>query len=1090
MGTRTLALALLLAPCTSSIRAHAQSDGGNVLGIVADSSRAAAPPVAVTLTSLETGVTRQLFTNGSGSYAFESVPVGTYRVDVDAPGFKPVSTPSIDVSVGSRVRVDLTLVLASASEQVTVSAAPGLLETETSDHSLVVNAGEIVNLPLNGRDPADLALLTPGVNKSSLENETATSREGSYNVNGQRSQVNNYLLDGLDNNSWSLNDLGFSYQEIQLSPDALAQFRFTTDNQSAEFGRSAGGLVQFGAAVGLPILHDRFFFFGDYEGLRRSSHSPLSATLPTTAQASGVFKDANGTAIPITNPYTGAVYANGIVPIAALQASGQISALGVNTLAALPTAGLLTQAPGAGNNFVSFPLGTIQSDKGDARGDYFFSPKMSLFLRYSHRVLTALDPAPIPGPIYSTSKGNLNAYNHQVAAGYVWQLSAASTLDVRAGVSFNGSVQAPIALGQTNLLTAAGIPNAPSDPSFSGGLNTTVVTGFTQFGRTNSTPTYVDPFVIDPKVNYALLRGRHSLKFGYEYIRLTSLVSNFKPVYGADTYKGQFSKGKAVSIATDPSYAEAFNTADFLFGARSKYELSALHKVQYNQRMHFLYAQDDWRASDTLTLNLGLRYELGTPPYETNNQLSNFDPALSPTSGLTLAAPGSIASRALVQRNNLNFAPRVGLSYSVDPKTVLRASYGITYQQFLRAATVNELAQNAPYNIDVVVNQFPAQSKTSPQPLCTALTQAPLSCFRPTQQGYSTGLLSVANASPLLSVTNYVPLHTPTPYIESYLLSVQRQLFKDTFLDLAYVGNHGVHLQILTDYNQAVPNVAGGTLSLQARRPITTFAGIQESFNGGPSLYNSLQAKLEKHFGQGLYLVDSFTFSHSQDVAAANQELVNGDSAVVDRNDVQGTFTRSSFDVPLNDTLAVVYTLPFGRKQRFLNSNAALDYAIGGWQATAINTFQSGLPINITYAESTAQDVSDLITYRPNLTGAPVFAAAARARIAGQPGQYSYLNPASISNPTAANTPFGNAPRNVARAPGYADLDLGLHKRFPLGNGKFGEGTGLEFRAEAFNLLNRSNAQAPDSISTDAAYGVISSYFPARELQLALRLVF
>lgn len=1141
------ALWILVFFCSATIL-NAQFDSGTVVGTVRDAGGGILPDTSITLESLVTGTSRATTSNGVGGYVFSSVPAGDYVVKATHDGFRRVSTSAFTVTVGEPQRVDLVFYPESTTQQVIVAASAALLETDSSDRSMLVNPTEVTNLPLNGRDPADLSLIVPGVNKSYLEIEGATSREASYNVNGLRNQVNSFLLDGLDNNSWDLDDLGFSNQETQLSPDALAEFRFTTDNQSAEFGQVAGGLVnevskrggneyhgavwnylrntvldavgpipsqngqtpalnqnQFGADIGGPLKRGKVFLFGDYEGFRRNQHFPLVATLPTAEQAVGQFVDANGNPIPITNPYTKAVYSNGIIPISALEATDipgtttpQISALNMTVLGLLPTGSLTTQTPGVGNNYVSFPLGTEDIDKGDARMDIDMNRRMTTFVRYSQRRYNALDPAPIPAPIYSTAKGNINQYNKQLAAGYVWQLTNASALDVRAGFSFNGGAQNPTSIGQPNLLAESGEPNVPTDPRFASGLNTVTVTGFTQFGRTNSLPTFVNPYVVDPKVNYSWLKGRHNLKFGYEWLRESQVVSNFKPLFGADTYSGKFSEGKTTTAndasyaadSSDPSYAEAWNLADFIFGARSKYELSAYHIVEYNQRMHFFYAQDDWRIASRLTLNIGIRYELATPPYETYNQLSNFDPATSPTTGsLILASPGSIYNRALIHRNDLNFAPRFGFAFSLTPKTIVRGAYGISYQQFLRAAVVNELAENAPYNIDNLITQYAPSSKTSPQTVCTSLNAPPLSCFQPTQLGIPNNFLTAANYSPLSTTTTFDPATTPTTYVQSYQLSVQRQLARGTSLDVGYVGNYGVHEQIIQDYNEATPNAAGGSLSLQARRPIANYGTIQESYNEGPSRYNALEAKLEKRYSSGIYLANSFTWSHAEDEAAADQELDNNDTPVVDHYDPIASYTRSTYDRPLNDSLALVLDLPFGKDRRFASNVATpVQYIIGGWQLTALNYLISGLPIYISYSEDTAQQLSTETSflYRPNLIGTPVLAKGSRTPIAGLPGYYQYLDPTAVSIPTAANTPDGNCPRNVARAPGYADLDLGVHKRIPLGFEKIG----LDFRVEAFDALNRSNAEAPDSVATDAGYGIVTTYFPSREIQGALKLVF
>jgi hypothetical protein len=1113
--------------------ASAQFDRGVIVGTVRGSGNTALPGAELTLLSASTGAHSSTVSNKAGDYFFNDVPIGDYTLTVHAAGYKDQSTSLFTLLVGARQRVDLPLLPANVTEQVTVTAAAALLETDSSDRSMVINPTEVVSLPLNGRDPADLALLVPGVNKSSLEIEGATSREASYNVNGLRSQMNSFLLDGLDNNNWSLNDLGFSYQEVELSPDALSEFRFTTGNQNAEFGQAAGGLMnevsrsggnqlhgnaweylrntvfnangpipsangqapaleqnQFGAAVGGPVRHDKIFFYADYEGFRRVLRSAQQATLPSALQASGRFVDSKGYAIPITNPYTKAVYSSGVIPISSLESSGYINPLALIVLADLPTSQLSSQTSGVGNNYTSFPRGTEDIDKGDGRLDYYINPRMTSFVRYSQRNFSGYDPAPIPAPIYSTAKGFLHAQNKQLAMAFTWQLSNASALDARLGVTWSGSTQMPASMGQTNLLTQAGIPNAPSDPNYASGLNTTTITGFTQFGRTNSLPTTVNPFVVDPKINYTLLHGHHSLKFGYEYLHVSSVVSNFKPLFGSDTYGGQFSKGAVTTTtdanynSSDSSYQEAWDLADFIFGARNKYELSAVHWVEMNQRLHYMYGQDDWRVTDHLTLNLGLRYELSTPPFETHNQLANFDPN---TLSLDRASEGSIFRRALVHRNDMNFAPRVGFAYGINSKTVVRGAYGISYQQFLRAATVNELAQNAPYNVDNQITQYSPITKTSGESLCTALTASPLTCFAPTQFGYTNNFLSSSNYSALSTTTTYDPAHTPTTYVQSYQFGIQREIAPNTILDLAYVGNHGVHEQILEDLNQAVPNAAGASVSMQLRRPISTFGAIQESFNGGPSLYNAFEAKLEKRYAHGFYVVDSFTWSHAQDLASANQENNNDDGTFVNLYDVMGSFARSGYDQPLHDALAVVWDLPYG-PGRALGGNAAsaMRFALADWQLTGMYTFTSGLPINLIYSETTAQQVSTLsgFVYRANLTGNPVLASGVRKHVAA--GQYQYLDPNAASAPTAVNTPFGNASRNVARGPNYNDVDLGLHKRFPLGL----DHSNVEFRAEAFNLFNHPNAEAPDSNVSDSGYGVISSYFPSREMQVALKINF
>lgn len=1133
--------------------AHAQYDTGTVLGTVKDPSGAVIANSHVVLRNIEKATTAERMTNAAGEFEFPSELPGNYTLTTDRAGFQTVTTAPFNLAVSARQRVDLTLPIGREDQTVTVTGAASLLETDSSDRGEVVAAREIVNLPLNGRDPADLALLVPGVRKSVLENESGTSREASYNINGLRSSWNNFILDGLDNNNYSVDNQGFSNQAIQVSPDALTEFRVQTDNYSAEYGRAGGGIInasvrsgsnalhgaawdflrntalnaqgpfaatggkpvliqnQFGAAVGGPILHDKLFFFIDYEGLRRISRNFSSVVVPTTAADNGIFQDPTGAGITVTNPLIANTTYKGSVPTAAFNS---LSAIVLPKLPAPNAPITVTSGPYAGmtsliqGNFNFFPRGTIQDDKGDVRFDYYRGDRQTFFGRYSQRLRSVLDPGLLPAPIDGKSNGNTLQANRQMAVGYTRVLSSASTVDVRFGVTWTDGNRQALSLGAPNLLTQAGIPNAPTDPAVAGGLNTQLLTGYTQFGRSASAGTDISPYLLNPKVNYTLLRGKHSIKLGYEFLGLSTLISNFHPQFGTDNYKSGFSQGTAkapvnAAAVADPTYKNAWILADFIFGARSSYELSNTNSVGYQQQAHFAYVQDDWRVLPNLTLNLGLRYELVTPPLETNNRLSNFDPATSPVTGsLINSQTGTIASSALIQVNPLNFAPRLGFAFSATPRTVIRGGYGISYVQFNRVAGANELASNGPFSVDTLVNQYTPfgkttiQSPASKNALCTSLTQAIGSCYLSTQAGYPTGVLSPTLFSPLNTTVTYVPNKTPTTYVQSYQLSVQRQMASNLFFEIAYVGNTGTHELLLADYNQAAPNsstatcnstIVTGCATLQARRPIPTFAAIGDAFNEGRSNYNSLQTKLEKRFAGGLFFINSFTYSRGFDLAAGHLEASSNDSEYVNIRNINQSYGPSNYDQPVNETFSAVYDLPYGRGKRFGSTvNRTLDEALGGWQVTTITQVTSGLPTNITYAENaTSADVSDLVSYSPNhVPGQPIRnPSSALVKTAGSLN--GYLNPAAIAIPDPSQ-PFGNLSRNPIRAPRYVDFDLGLHKRFAL----LRENDALEFRAEAFNVLNHVNYQAPDGIATDAAYGSITSAYPARELQLALKLIF
>ncbi len=1143
-----LALAIFLQAGT----AMAQYETATVLGTVYDSRGAVLPGSALSLENTANGVVAQRTANGTGEFEFTGVEPGDYVLTAKFAGFQAEKTP-FSVVVDARQRVDMHLEPGRTESSVIVSGAAAQLETDTSDNGFTVLPREVSDLPLNGREYADLAKLTPGVRGSLMENESTTSRDASYDVNGLRASWNEFILDGLNNSSYGVDNQGFSNQAIQPVLDAVNEFRVTTDNYSAEFGNAAGAVInastksgtsqfhgdvwdylrnpaanavgafpltpgsvpgpnqnQFGGVFGGPLplrvitRTGKTFFFVDYEGLRRDQHAPLTATIPTAAQLRALlsgntpFYDSVGNVIPVVDPYTTTYTASTPLP------GGIIPSSDLNPLAKIVLTNLVGVANQQGTavaatNFTSNPAATENSDKGDGRFDWAINEKSTFFARYSSRAENVLDPSPIPGPDFGKSNGNTYNANQQVAAGYTRVLTPMSALDARVGFTWSEANRKPFDLGGDNILVDAGIPNAPTDATVSGGLNTQSITGFTQLGRSASTPTAVNPFLIDPKVNYSWLRGKHSLKFGYEYQYLSTVISNTHPQFGTDTYKGLFTEGKykaatlASTGAADPAYKQAWALADFAFGARSEYELSNNTWVTDNTRQHALYAQDDWRVRPSLTLNMGLRYEFVTPIWESHNELANFDPS---TQQLVLASSGSLYNRALVNPNRLNFAPRFGFALTLDQRTVIRGGYGLSYQQFNRVAGAIELASNLPTSVDIPITQTAPDAKAGAQQLCTGSTPLPAgdlgTCFVAAQQGYPTGMLTPPTApfNLILNTPTYVPAHTPTEYVQSYQLNIERQLARNLILSVAYVGNTGTHELVLADLNQATPNNAAGTLTLQSRRPFNSTyccSDISMAFNEGLSNYNSLQAKLEKRYSDGLYFINSFTWSHTIDDASGHLEEDDGDSEYVNLYDMAGDRGRSSLDQPINDTFAVTYDLPYGRGRMFGSSAPyALQLLAGGWQTSVISSYTSGLPVNLTYSPTTAQEVdASLLSsyYRANVSGNPVLPASAQIKTSTY---RLYLNSATVTAPTANNEPFGNASRNSARAPNYDDLDLSIHKRFHL----WSESSALELRAEAFNIFNHVNYQAPDGVATDSTFGQITTAYPAREMQGALKLYF
>ena len=1100
--------------------AGAQFETASVLGYVRDASGAPVAKAQVTLQNLATGVKIQRATDDQGHFEFVDVPSAQYRVTASSAGFSDSQSEPFTVNVNTRQRVDLTLKPGNVSETIVVSGAATQLETETSSTGTTIAQTLVHDLPLNGRAYGDLMQLVPGVRRNNLEDQSVTSRDASYNVNGQRSEFNNFLLDGLDNNAYGTSNQGFSNQAIPPSPDAINEFRAETNNYSAEYGRASGAVInvsvnsggnqlhgklweyhrntvlnaegpflpptnvltgktqkpvlirnQFGGALGGPILRDKLFYFIDFESNRQVQGQYTTATIPDPNQRQGIFLTTSGAAVPLRNPITGTVYADGVVP------QSDWTPLAKLVIAALPP----TNVSGFSNNYASLPKASLTDNKGDGRVDYIWSSKTTFFGRFSNHHGDIVDASSVPGDAGGGGNGTIHAYNKQVAAGITHTFSANSAIDARIGFTWTLGGKSPYLAGQNSLNVEAGIPGLPTDKIVIRRLSNESVKDYTTFGAQTSNPQFQNPFVVNPKINYTHQAGRHSLKFGWEYLAINTEIDDFNPVYGGETFSQGFSQngGGTSNIGA----AEAAYLTDFLTGARDSYQLNNFRIVNYHQYMDFFYVQDDFKFTPKFTLNAGLRYELVTPQFTDGNHIANFDPS---TNTLIQASSGSLYKRALVNTPMLDFAPRIGFAYQASAKTVIRSAYGISYDQFNREGGENLLAYNGPYIINTTVHQappFPAAGTGTAQALCTGDNY--LGCFRTVAQGYPSNFVSASNFNTLLAQSRYIPKNIPTGYVQSWHLDVQRELAQHTVLTVSYVGEHGVHIWVLADLNQAAPNVAGGSLIPDQRRPIPGFTTIEESIPSGFLSYNALQTKLEHRFSGGLYLLNSFSWSHAIDNASGHLDTPNGDNSRVNLANLAGEKGQSAYNQPVNNTLSLVWDLPFGSGRRFAgHMPGAVNTALGGWALTAINVDTSGQPVNLTYSPSQAFTLSPLLTERPNVSGNPVNPKSGWVKT--KSALSGYLSSANVTVPTDVTHPYGNAGRNSLRDMTFNQLDLGLHKSFRLWN----EHTSFDLRGEAFNILNKVNYQAPASNRSSGNFGSITSAFPPRQLQVAGKLSF
>jgi Carboxypeptidase regulatory-like domain/TonB-dependent Receptor Plug Domain len=1100
--TSLILLLLVISP------AFAQFETADVLGTIRDASGAPVPQASITLLNQDTGALSKTTPDEGGNFTFPNVRVGKYTVTAEAPGFSKAVASNIQVDVGARQRVDLSMQIGQISESVQVTGAAAPLETDSSEHGQVINTQQIVELPLNGRNYSDLALLSTNVHKSPMSvlfSASGTPREGAFNVNGMRSTYNNFLLDGLDNNAYSPSNQGYSSQVVQPSPDAITEFKVITSNFSAEYGRVGGGVIntalrsgtnkfhgtayeflrntdlnaagftfspavfqkptlqrnQYGVTIGGPIIKNKLFFFGDYEGFRQLQRYLNFDSIPTLTDRSGTLP------VSVVNPLTGILYRAGTqIPVS------QLNPFAASVLGGLPA----PNGSGRANNDEALLLVRDYSDKYDAKLDYQVNVRMSSFLRFSQRKDLQYYQPDLSGPSGGGGNGYIHAIQQQAAIGYTWSVTPASLLEARFGFTHVLAGKVPPLLGGPSLLQLYNIPGLPTSPNLTGGLNTQAVSGFNAFGRQTSNPQFQNPTSFNPKLNYSWIRGRHSVKMGYELVAIRTEVLDVNPLYGADTYAGQFSKPTCAQLGqaagcTIPVDATSYNLADFMFGLPSTIQLGNNFVTNLRQHVHSLYVQDDFRVTSKLTLNLGLRWEFATPLWERDNNWTNFDPA---TNSLVKATSGGLYNRTLQHPDYRDFGPRIGFAYSVLPKTVIRGGYGISYSFFNRPGSAQE-GINAPQALFGILTQSIPAGGPAP------------ATFLTTQNSFTTGIANPSNFNPLASNIDYISADTRWPRTQSWFFSIQRELTRDTVLEVAYNGNHSTRLPIIADYNQAVPNLPGQTLGVQARRPDQAFGPITWLDPAGSNYYNGLSARLEHRVSGGLYFLNSFTWSKALGDSEQALESYAGYYVANPQNihNLAQEKGPTSFDVKFINVTSVVYQLPFGKGRRFgPNMNAVMDAVAGGWELNSINTANTGTPIDVSYAASAANDVTGLTNdyrgqaiLRPNVTGSsshPDKSTMINNYFAG----YTFTTP-------PASAPFGSAGRDAFRAPNFEQWDLAANKSF-----RIREGIALQFRSEFFNVLNHTNFGLPTAISTSAAFGTIRATYPSRQIQFALKLIF
>jgi hypothetical protein len=1162
--------AVLVAILCAAMPAAAQKDTGSIVGVVKDAGGGVVPGATVTVRDVERGTDFVTTTNGNGEYVAEPLKVGRYTVSVDKQNFKTAVAGPLQVDVQSRVEANLTLVIGDRTERVEVQVQSPLLETETSSMGQVMDKLRVENLPLNGRNYAQLAQLGTGV----VPSEPGSRVSGSYgfSVDGARALQNNFLLDGIDNNSNLGDVLNEQSYVIQPPVDAIEEFKVQTNDYSAEFGRGNGAILnaviksgtnqfhgdvfeylrnddldainffdtsrqpykqnQFGATLGGPIWKDHTFFFGDYEGFRIRQSILQTTVVPDKAMDAGDFSELlTGQPAMAINPNTGnptgavALDCAGqqtfvgeifnarqtqVVPVTSANPSGlcgvpiggEPSAGGTNVFPAGATDKLasrfaaLIPAPNANNpafNYIADPVRSENRNNFDVRIDHRISDKDSIFGRFSYENQPSLIPSPFQNALDGGSFfDGIEDFSYRSAA-----LSETRVFDSthinefrfgynrinahRYQLNFNNNVSAQL-----------GFPGVPFEPgTFNGGLpQITFGDGSApELGSSGFLPSIEKQNSYVVTDNYTWIKGRHSWKFGTE-IRFEQFTI-FQP--SASRGAEDFDTGFTDNPAAPGTGGNGF--ASFLLGIPDSGSIVNLHDVDYHRNIYSFFAQDDYKLSPRLTLNLGLRYELFGTVKADHNEQANFDfscGCLVVPSGITQVLTPSLASQLPIRRNGTsglvppdlnNFAPRVGLAYKITNKLVLRSSYGIFYGGQENGPFSNPSPGfNPPFFVTESFNMpctVGAANPAFPQFDCAI---PGLSSF---EQGFPANSLTDPNTPTLFSLDP----HIRTPYMQQWFVGFEYELAGNMVASLSYVGSHGADLFGLFNGNEAAPTT-DQSAPLAPRRPDPNIdASIDTLRSNLFSNYDGLQAKLEKRFSHGIEFEASYTYSHALDDASdANLGSQNqGDFRY--QNNPALEYGNADFDVRHRFAFNYVYDLPFGNGRWLGNDwSGWRNQVAGGWQISGIVTAQTGNWFTPT---------DDLVNESNSDGGGAVFNAA-RPNVVGNPNGKPCLA-GTLFNTCAfvANTvlgTFGDAGRNIIRGPGLENWDFSVLKTFPVH-----EQMRFEFRAEFFNVFNHPNLTFADETTTNenfstergtSQFGFATAARAPRQIQFALKFYF
>jgi hypothetical protein len=1109
--------------------AMSQEVSAVVNGIVTDPSGAAVAGAAVTATDAARGTTYTGATNETGFYNIPHVPIGTYTLKVEAKGFQTALHPAFTLVLNQDARIDVTMQVGSMTQTVEVTSEEPLLQTDTTQLNTVIDSNTIVNLPLASRNYIQLTLLAPGSvhpDPSTLNTAQRIDSAGRPYINGNREESNNFMLDGMDNNQVSDNLVGFT-----PSPDAIEEFNMITQNAPAEFGNFEGGVIsatiksgtnqfhgdifeffrndalnanswnngntdpvqpkaalrwnQFGGTIGGPIKKDKIFFFGDYEG-QRFDHPTTTSTwnVFSTPERGGDFGElctvpggsfngagvCSAAGVQLKNPNNGANIPFNNLAAAGFTADPVMTSLFASQYYPAPTTSGIT------NNAVQTTGSALNADQGDGKLDWNVNQNNRIFFRYSEERQD--NPATNSVAILPTNPGTTTIRSGVL--NWVHFFSPNVTNEFRAGANY-------IALNTQNSLTPSslgdlgqtlGIPNGnESGP----GLLQFQVAGatVTGFGGNNTVQLFHDT-VFQYEDNVSITRGKHTLKLGFQYFRqrLNTYYSGNNGVAGFFNFTGFYTGSADADMWLGDAQQNGRGIIGGTWGQRSN--------------VFGVYAQDDWRVTSHLTVNLGLRYQAHTPWGEVHNQQDNFGLfSGTPEFATAKSIPAGVifpGNQPVITGNSAGYngyygitdwQPRIGIAWTPEflhDKTVVRAAF--TTSDYLEGTGTNlRLPLNPPFGTEDFTD-YSTVAGPPPTKLSDGLTLSPV-------------------GDPFAAATLRVWAPNVRPAVaQEWNLTLQQQFDNATTLQVGYVGQHGTHLMVPTWLLQSELLPGGGTAPSPylAGNPGLLAEGVSAkgTLSDGSMTYNALQMTLQHRQSNGLQYQVAYTYSHCLTNSSGYYGSWGGQTTPAspywqNLYDPRAEWGDCYYDVKHDLTAFAVYQLPFGNGKKFgTNAGKAANAVIGGWQISPIWTWRGGFPLDISASDETGTGSQG---GRADCNAGPSYVKKYVSTGANSVA-LQWFNPDSYSNPVAGQ--FGTCNVTPVRGPGLNDVDLSLQKSFI-----FSEAKRLEFRTDFTNLFNHPILTSPNTgcgggAGDACAFGLgqVAGSEGERNIQFALKFYF